>query len=514
MLEDDRPARQRPTDGIAPAPLAPVKPRTVQTSTSERDLLFEWLSRGARRLRANDCLRDAARAACALLASAAVYLLLERSRVPRSVLTAIVPFFLFAGTAAIGWLGWRCMQGRSLETVAAIADARCRLNDELISAWWFAREQTPSAWEALLLGRAVRTTSALDVRAVFPLRAPRSLASAAGLGTAVLALMFVGSGTEVPADRSAGVIRSLDVQPRSGDDTEANEIASRARAMAASAGVDESVWNRAEALATNLRSGAELAELKRAIESGDADRVREWVERAAQVANAAAASSDSRNPVGDGMVRTGQDLSAGLPGLPDDGSPPRKNAVEPADRTEDEQAGEKESAPKLPTDRLDTEIGALKDALSKLGEGGGGGHSKEANGTPPGQESQRRGQAQPSDSEALQAVTVASGTGGGEGTPPAELSGTSGEPVQSSPVARLATRMQRLDDKVAAGDSTKHGKESPYTVTEAGTARTGLSAVRAVRTGASDAALAREQIPVAYRASVRRYFLTEHGKER
>jgi len=86
--------------------------------------------------------------------------------------------------------------------------------------------------------------------------------------------------------------------------------------------------------------------------------------------------------------------------------------------------------------------------------------------------------------------------------------------VQSSPVARLATRMQRLDDKVAAGDSTKHGKESPYTVTEAGTARTGLSAVRAVRTGASDAALAREQIPVAYRASVRRYFLTEHGKER
>jgi len=514
VLEDDRPARQRPTDGIAPAPLAPVKPRTVQTSTSERDLLFEWLSRGARRLRANDCLRDAARAACALLASAALYLLLERSRVPRSVLTAIVPFFLFAGTAAIGWLGWRCMQGRSLETVAAIADARCRLNDELISAWWFAREQTPSAWEALLLGRAVRTTSALDVRAVFPLRAPRSLASVAGLGAAVLALMFVGSGAGGTADQSAGVIRSLHVQPRSGDDTEANEIASRARAMAASAGVDESVWNRAEALARNLRSGAELAELKRAIESGDTDRVREWVERAAQVANAAAASSDSRDPVGDGMVRTGQDLSAGLPSLPDDGSPPRKNAVEPADRTEDEQAGEKERAPKLPTDRLDTEIGALKDALSKLGEGGGGGHSKEANGTPPGQESQIRGQAQPSDSEALQAVTVASGTGGGEGTPPAELSGTSGEPVQSSPVARLATRMQRLDDKVAAGDSTKHGKESPYTATEAGTARTGLSAVRAVRTGASDAALAREQIPVAYRASVRRYFLTEHGKER
>lgn len=496
------------------APPAPVKPQAVQASTSERDLLFEWLSRGARRLRANDCLRDGARASCALLASAALYLVLERSRVPRSVLTAIVPFFLFAGAAAIGWLGWRCMQGRSLQTVAAIADTRCRLNDELVSACWFAQDERPSAWVALLLRRAVRTTGTLDVRAVFPLRAPRSLAPAAGLGTAVLALMFVGSGTEVPADRSAGVIRSLHLQPRSGDGTEANEIVSRAIAMAATAGADESVWHRAEALARNLRSGAELAELKRAIESGDTDRVRDWVERAAQVANAAAASSDSRDPVGDGIVRTGQDLSAGLPGLPDDGSPPRKNAIKPADRTEDEPAGEKERAPKLPTDRLDTEIGALKDALSKLGEGGGGGHSKEANGTPPGQESQRRGQAQPSDSEALQAVTVASGTGGGEGTPPAELSGTAGEPVQSSPVARPATRMQRLDDTVAAGDSTKHGKESPYTVTEAGAARTGLSAVRAVRTGASDAALAREQIPVAYRASVRRYFLTEHGKER
>lgn len=496
------------------APPAPVKPRAVQTLTSERHLLFEWLGRGARRLRANDCLRDGARASCALFASAALYLLLERSGVPRAVLTAIVPFFLFAGAAAIGWLGWRCMQGRSLQTVAAIADARCRLNDELLSACWFAREETPSAWEALMLGRAVRTTGTLDVRAVFPLRAPRSLASAAGLGTAVLALMFAGSGTGVPADRSAGVIRSLAVQSRSGDDTEANEIASRARAMAATAGVDKSVWNRAEALARNLRSGAELAELKRAIESGDADRVREWVERAAQVANAAAASSDSRDPAGDDRVRTGQDLPAGLPGLPDDGSPPRKNAVEPADRTEDEQAGKKERAPEPPKDRLDTEIGALEDALSKLEEGGGGGHLEEANGPPPGPESQRRGQAPPGDSEAQHAFTVDSGTDPAEGTPPAGPSGNSGGPVQSSPVARLAIRMKRLDDRVAAGESTLHGKESPYTVSQAGTARTGLSEVRPVRPGASDAALAREQIPVAYRASVRRYFLTEHGKER
>lgn len=214
------------------------------------------------------------------------------------------------------------------------------------------------------------------------------------------------------------------------------------------------------------------------------------------------------------MVRTGQDLSAGLPGLPDDGSPPRQNAVEPADKTEDEQAGEKERAPEPPKDRLDTEIGALEDALSKLEEGGGGGHTKEANGTPPGPDLQRRGQAEPTDSEALLAVTLASGTGPGEGTPPAGPARNSGEPVQSSPVARLATRLQRLDDRVAAGESTRQGKENPYTVTEAGTARTGLSAVRAVRPGASDAALAREQIPVAYRASVRRYFLTEHGKER
>lgn len=493
---------------------APVKPRAVQTPTSERDLLFDWLGRGARRLRANDCVRDGARASCALLAFAALYLLLDRSGVPRPLLTAIVPFFLFVGAAAIGWLGWRCMQGRSLQTVAAIADARCRLNDELVSACWFAREETPSAWEAMVLGRAVRTTGALDVRAVFPLRAPRSLASAAGLGTAVLALMFVGSGTGVPADRSASVIRSLQVQPRSGDDTEANEIASRARAMAATAGVNESVWNRAEALARNLRSGAELAELKRAIESGDADRVRELVERATQVANAAAASSDSSDPTGDGMVRTGQDLSAGLPGLPDDGSLPKQNPVEPADRTEGEQAEKKERAPEPPKDRLDTEIGALEDALSKLEEGGGGGHTKEANGTPPGPDLQRRGQAEPTDSEAALAVTLASGTGPGEGTPPAGPSRNSGEPVQSSPVAPLATRLQRLDDRVAAGESTRQGKNNPYTVTEAGTARTGLSAVRAVRPGASDAALAREQIPVAYRASVRRYFLTEHGKER
>lgn len=495
------------------APPAPVNPRPVQASTSEHDLLFEWLGRGARRLRANDCLRDGARACCTLLASAALYLLLERSGVPRPVLAAIAPFFLFAGAAAIGWLVWRCTQGRSLQTVAAIADARCRLKDELVSACWFAREEAPSAWKALLLARAARTTGTLDVRAVFPFRAPRSLAAAAGLGTVVLALMFAGGGTGVPADRSAGVLSSLPVQSSSGDDTEASEIAARARAMAA-AGVDEAAWNRAEALARNLRDGAELAELKRAIESGDADRVREWVERAAQVANAAAASSDSRDPGGDGMVRAGRDLLAGLPGLPDDGSPPRTNPVEPADKAEDEQAGGKERAPEPPKDRLDTEIGALEDALSKLEEGGGGGHTKEGNGSPPGPDLQRRGQAEPTDGEALLAVTLASGTDAGEGTPPAGPSGNSERPVQNSPAARLATRLQRLDDRVAAGESTRQGKETPYTVTEAGTVRTGLSAARAVRPRASDAALARAQIPVAYRASVRRYFLTEHGKER
>jgi hypothetical protein len=31
---------------------------------------------------------------------------------------------------------------------------------------------------------------------------------------------------------------------------------------------------------------------------------------------------------------------------------------------------------------------------------------------------------------------------------------------------------------------------------------------------AGEAALTREQVPIAYRASVKRYFLTEHGKER
>ena len=450
-----------------------------------------------------------------LLAAAALYLLLERSGMPASVRAALVPFFLFAGAAAIGWLTWRCTRRRSLQNVAAIADARCRLNDELASACWFARQETPSAWEALVLGRAVRTTGRLDAAAVFPLCVPRSLAAAAGLGAAVLVLMFVGSGTVVPADRSAGVLRSLDVQPSSDDDTGVrSEIASRARAMAAASGADQAVWTRAEALAGSLRSGAELAELKRAVEAGDTERVRELLDRAAQAANAAPAAQDSGDPMGDGLARAGQDLSAGLPGLPSDGSPPRKAPPEPDDLEDAEQAGEKERAPEPPTDRLDTEIGALKDALSKLGEEGGDGHLKEANGSPPGPESQRRGQAEPGDSEALHAVTLTSGTDAGEGTPPEGPSGNPEESAPGSPGTRPATRMQRVDDKVAAGESTRHGKESPYAVTESGTARVGLSAVRALRPGASDAALAREQIPVAYRASVRRYFLTEHGKER
>jgi len=86
--------------------------------------------------------------------------------------------------------------------------------------------------------------------------------------------------------------------------------------------------------------------------------------------------------------------------------------------------------------------------------------------------------------------------------------------VLGKPTLRLAAQLQRLSAGTAHNEPAAGAAEGFYAATQAQAARLDFTPAQLAETSAGEAALTREQVPVAYRASVKRYFLTEHGKER
>jgi hypothetical protein len=84
--------------------------------------------------------------------------------------------------------------------------------------------------------------------------------------------------------------------------------------------------------------------------------------------------------------------------------------------------------------------------------------------------------------------------------------------VLGKPTLRLAAQAQRVGASALPGE-TGGTDEGFYVATQVQAARLGLTAAPALQRSVGEAALAREQVPVPYRASVKRYFLIEHGKE-
>ena len=111
-------------------------------------------------------------------------------------------------------------------------------------------------------------------------------------------------------------------------------------------------------------------------------------------------------------------------------------------------------------------------------------------------------------------VNTSQAGAGGEDTPPDTPSEGIGEPVLGKPTLRLAAQLQRLATSGAPqNDLGSASSEGFYAATQAQAARLDFAGAQGPEHSVSEAALGREQVPMAYRASVRRYFLTEHDKE-
>ncbi len=462
--------------------------------------------------------------ACTVLSALGLYLLLETLGVPSPALVALATLLLLATGAAAAFFAWRCVHRPSLSSAAGEADARLDLKDELKSAFWFARQDSPSPAEVLMLRNAAETVQRLDPRETFPLRVPGNFGVAAALGAIALGLAFVSrdathsaaSGIALAGDLKADA-RMLSRGGKTDEEGAFRFDAKTSSPSALKAQGESELWTKAEELAQSLKSAEARADLQRAIQARDMKRVRELLEPAEQTALASPAGPDARAQAGQVSAEVAQGILERLQSLLGQGSSESKRE-DPALAVSDREGGVPgwrdngaQESQRRDTDQHTT-MDALNDALRALSQAATG--DRPMANSPPGQTSQNNGRTNINGGAMGMRVNTSEAGAGGEDTPPDAPSEGVGEPVLGKPTLRLAAQLQRLSAGTAQNEPASGAAEGFYAATQAQASRLDFAAAEVAERSASEAALTREQVPIAYRASVKRYFLTEHGKER
>ena len=474
-------------------------------------------------MQARSRLRELGWMVCTVLSALGLYLLLDTLGVPIPALVALAALLLLGVGAAAAFFAWRCVHRTDLSSAAGEADSRLDLKDELKTAFWFAREDVPSATEVLMLRHAAETVRRLDPRVACPLRIPGNFGAAAVLGVIALGLAFAGHDTTHPAGAGVALAGDLKADARvlpGGANTEeegAFRFDARGLLSAPKPQGESELWTKAEELAQSLKSAEERAELQRAIRAHDVKRVRELLEPAEQAALAAPAGPDARARAGQVSAEVAQGILERLQSLLGQGSSEAKRE-DPGLAVDDREGGVPgwrdngaQQSERRDTDQHTT-MDALNDALRALSQAATGDRSM-AN-SPPGETSQNNGRTNINGGAMGMRVNTSEAGAGGEDTPPDAPSGGVGEPVLGKPTLRLAAQLQRLSAGTAHNEPAAGAAEGFYAATQAQAARLDFTPAQVAETSAGEAALTREQVPIAYRASVKRYFLTEHGKER
>ena len=88
------------------------------------------------------------------------------------------------------------------------------------------------------------------------------------------------------------------------------------------------------------------------------------------------------------------------------------------------------------------------------------------------------------------------------------------DPVLGRRTLRLAAQLQRVRVEHNDGEQDEGTPEAFYAATRAQAARLDYQTVTARPRATNEESLDAEQMPLAYRAAVKKYFLTEHAKEK
>ncbi|MEO8039057.1 MAG: hypothetical protein ABI794_09815 [Betaproteobacteria bacterium] len=492
-----------------------------------REILFEWLGRAAARAGRQHWLHDGAWGVAAMLALVACHAALVRTAPAPAVIVAARPLLLLAALAIVVGIVARRWRGPDLAQVAAAADARAGLHDELISAHWFATAAAVrNPFVELHVERAARCAGRLDVDPLFPLHVPRG-----AVCTALVALIVGVAAWSLPPGSGplpGGAAAPTRATTRASGD--AANVSDRAGAVA-SAGEDDqpralaALWKQLETLTGELARRPEGQSLAQAIAARDA-------RAAARALRAARKDTDVDAAAGAGTGAPGEQMSDAL-------AQDILARLTQMLKTEESPAAARASAAtesERPTARLDRELRADQEdaqrsaprqqspgeealntalrALSRSGTGGRDAVHGEADVTQGGGRASVGG-------GAMGRRIGESTAGAGEGDQPVgdAVPAPDDDAVLGRKTERLAAQLRAV--KVTPGepdaaddpDDAAGTEESLYAATRAQAVGAGFAPVPEAAAAAAERAVDTQRSPLEFRDAVKRYTLARHRRE-
>lgn len=376
----------------------------MSENSRANEAVLEAVRQGESRLRRHALVTELSRAA---IAAAAVPALVAVARVLRPVPTAVViASFVIPALALVAWGVFRIGRHAAAERTARRMDSDAALNDELVSAHWFASHGPDTVWTSAQIDRAAARVSDIDWNITQPAPRPKKAWAAAAviLGVTIV-LLFVPTGTiggpaRLSAEAAAEAKKkdAIEMLETRIDETEmsdadrmrAKEIlesltregltSEEAKALLAELekllGKDMLDAAALEAMAKALEGNPSLKDLAEALRNRDLAKA---AEEARELANQAAAmKKNERDALADAMEQAAvepkndksleklaQDLRDAAEALRGEDTEEMKKSIEKMADSMDDLAkeGQKQGA-----DAMKEEASAMEDAMGEQGE--------------------------------------------------------------------------------------------------------------------------------------------------
>jgi hypothetical protein len=487
---------------------------------SDREILLRWLTAAAARLSWKRRVRELARLACCLVALLLFAEVLAAFGAPAPVLSALAPLLVLTALAVIALFAWRLVGPTTLAQAAAAADTGAGLKDELKSAHWFAQRGARTALIELLLERAARTAQKLEARRLFPLGVPRSALAAVILTVLTGLMVWFAPRIALPfaqesvvASSPAAIGKNAGAAPH---DKKAEKIATESISPEAPAPREQTSGSQPEQTAQQLPAGVEEDVARRAGGARDGRLVAQFLQllrhrqTAAPEQDPSAQSADMGADAAHGLFEHPQEIQkkdAVALREPTTGGGPEPTAR--VNQLLREQIREEQR--KLNGQPAEGEVTAnpraraVSPATAKPGEEIVHGEGQAA-----------QADARTSiDGDAKAGNDKAKSRAGGTDGKYRE-STTAGEadphPLFSEPTVRLEAQLQKVRAE-GTDDPQQATEETLYAATRRQVSKVEYADITAQWKTQRDAALPQSRTPLSYREAVKRYFLTEHGKE-
>ena len=493
----------------------------------EREILLLRLAEFARRIQLNRRLRDLGWMGCGMFGLLTLHEILKAVIGPAKVVTGLAPVLVVACVAVLAVYGWRLARQVPLDRAAGEADVRADLKDELKSAYWFVRNERPTPLVELLLRRAAQTAQRIDSREMFPVIFPSSLRTALAIAMAAVALAWISPrinySTTHPSleyARVEGGVPERAASPERSALSARGEPPARAAAYVRSPSTrnGDDIWQQVEELTHRLERSAERDAIQQAVKAQDANRAMRLLEELQR----SGAAGQAALPEGEQMpAQVAQGIMARLKALLDDDAAPASGdekatadvSTQPAARVTQGPGGEsqdqaQDSGPGRHS-AGETALNTLLRAISK----GGTGSRQAVRGEGEGWE--ERGRSNASGGAMGRRVGVSQAGAGSEDPATGNPAGDSpSDPVLGVRTIRLQTQLQRVHVKPSRGGGDNGSAETFYSATQSQDSTLSYQAVTGRQTASKEEMRNAQQLPLAYRAAVKNYFLTEHSKEK